>query len=120
MPEPTPLQEMMFQALGVTPQIRELVNDLAKHAAQNAVASITTVAKTAPDPRLTNVIMLTACLLVGESAEATMSKRMEEVMERLPPDIKAMVEELHKEEAAIKETLKSETKKIRDFDGKYQ
>jgi hypothetical protein len=110
------IQNELFEAIGVTPRDRQIVTDLAKHAAKEAVDKINMIATTVPDPRMTNVVLLSAMMLLGEAAEHTIQERMKSAIDRMPPELRGMFEE-------IMEVEKGEEPKptgVRDFDGNFQ
>lgn len=105
-------EDQLFEMIGVSRADRQLAHDLAKHAAEKAVESIHTVAQTAPDLRTTNVIMVSACQMVGYAAEKYIEKRTQEVLDRLPDELRRQVE------AVINKP--EEPSGQRDFDGKFR
>lgn len=105
----------LFERLGVTKEDRLLSRDLIKNAAQKALDSIRVVAATVHDQRMQNVIMLSACLTVGEAAEKTILQRLSSSMDRLPPDVRAKFEEMFKDDSP-----KPKPRAVRDFDGNYR
>lgn len=112
------LQDELFAAIGVTPEDRQIVRDLAKHAAQQAVESINTIANTVHNPRMTNVVLLSAMMLLGEAAEHTIAERMASAIERMPPELRGIFEEVM--EAEKKEKSQTKPTGVRDFDGNYR
>lgn len=111
-----PEVEALLERLGVTKREREITRDLSRNAAEKALESIRVVAETAFDQRMTNVIMLSACLMVGEAAEKTILQRMEQAMDRMPPDVRAKFDEMFKDEPVVA----TKRQGVRDFDGNYQ
>lgn len=110
-----PEVEALLERLGITKEEREITRDLSRNAAEKALESIKTVARTAFDQRMSNVIMLSACLMVGEAAEKTIVMRMEQAVDRMPPDVRAKFDELFKEPEP-----QQKRQGVRDFDGNYQ
>jgi hypothetical protein len=104
-------EERLFETLGITKGDRMLMADIARHAAQQAVDTIHTIATTLPDPRMVNVVMLSACAMLGEAARHTVNEKMTAMIDRLPIELRERFEALHNEV--------SKPKKARDFDGNY-
>jgi DNA-binding protein YbaB len=112
------LQNELFEAIGVTPDDRQIVSDLAKHAAQQAVKSIDTIAKTVHDPRMMNVVLLSAMMLVGEAAEKTIADRMAAAIQRMPPELRDKFAQVMEVEG--EQPVQTKPTGVRDFDGNYR
>lgn len=119
MPETKEEMELsaLFERIGVTKTDRLLTRDLSKNAAQKALESIRVVCETVPDQRMRNVIMLSACLMVGEAAEKTILQRLSSAMDGLPPDVREKFDEMFKDAPDAKP--KPQPQRVRDFDGKW-
>jgi hypothetical protein len=116
----TPEQIKLFEAVGLDAETREMIMDLARHAAKNAVSSIQTVAETAHDPRMVNSILLTAMSMVGQAAEEMVKERAAEMIAKMPADLKPLAEAaLRGSRTYVAPEAQPKTTGVRDFDGNY-
>jgi hypothetical protein len=110
-------QQQLFEAMGITAEARQIMLDLARHAAQKAFESIVTVAETAPDDRMVNSILLSACAMLGRAADRTVAEHAEETIQQVPEHVRPFVERVIRQQVGAKPEPKQG---VRDFDGKYQ
>jgi hypothetical protein len=116
----TPEQVKLFDAVGLHEDAREMIMDLARHAAKNAVSSIQIVAETAPDERMVNSILLTAMSMVGQAAEEMVKERAAEMLEKMPADLRALAEAALRGRTFVAPEAQPKPTGVRDFDGNYK
>jgi hypothetical protein len=116
----TPDQLKLCEAVGLDESAREMIMDLARHAAKNAVLSIETVAETAPDERMFNSIMMTAMTMIGQAAEEMVKERAAEMLEGMPPHLRPLAEACLRGRTFVTPDAQPKPVGVRDFDGKFQ
>lgn len=117
----TPEQVKLFEAVGLDSDAREMIMDLARHAAKNAVSSIQIVAESAPDDRMVNSILLTAMSMIGQAAEEMVKERAAEMLEKMPADLRPLAEAaLRGSRTFVSPEAQPKTTGVRDFDGNYK
>jgi hypothetical protein len=83
--EMTPLEYHMLKKLGLSEEQMHIVHDLARHAAEKASESVFIVAMTAPEIDMINLVSVTACMLLGHTAQQVANKDAKELARLLMP-----------------------------------
>lgn len=117
----TPEQEKLLNGVGLTTERRQMILDLARHAAKNSVFSIQTVANTAPDDAMVNSVVLTAMTMVGQAAAAIVAENVPKMLDGLPPDLREAAEGvLQQQRKFVAPEAEPKPVGARDFDGNYR